>query len=155
MPYFRVWTLVTSGFLELYFIQAFLNILTFILIGKRFEPFWGHKEFLKFILVVTIFSSILSFFTIFVLFVLIGDEWLWFNVQLFGFSGVIAAFSVAVKQTTPEQEIPLLITNLRARVSHFFFFWTRTYNRIPMENLVFTTGSLDFKLCFVSDWSTF
>jgi hypothetical protein len=83
------------------------------------EPFWGSREFLKFIVFVNVFACTNTFvLAIFLYFVTRQGDYLYAPIS--GFHGVLAGFLVAVKQINPEQEIPPLL-QLRAKWSPSLF----------------------------------
>ncbi|KAM9989058.1 hypothetical protein ACTFIY_005091 [Dictyostelium cf. discoideum] len=91
------------------------NIIALLFIGKYLEPIWGSREFIKFILVVIFFSSLCSFFFFVFKFMFFGGIDLIMKANVCGFSGVIAAFSVALKQLITEQEFNFFLIKIRAK----------------------------------------
>ncbi|KAM9948684.1 hypothetical protein ACTFIT_009882 [Dictyostelium discoideum] len=91
------------------------NIVALLFIGKYLEPIWGSREFIKFILVVIFFSSLCSFFFFVFKFMFFGGIDLIMKANVCGFSGVIAAFSVALKQLITEQEFNFFLIKIRAK----------------------------------------
>jgi len=108
-PYFYVWNIVTSGFYERSLLVGIMDIVLLLLSGKFLEPIWGSKEFLKFILVVNVVSGLFSFILMVLLYFMVRSEYLLYDTNLCGFGGVIAGFTVAVKQLIPDQEFSVFI----------------------------------------------
>lgn len=58
-------------------LQAIVNVLAVLFIGKTLEPIWGSKEFLKFIVLVNLFTGASTFATmIFLYFCTMNEDFL-------------------------------------------------------------------------------
>ncbi|KAM9982297.1 hypothetical protein ACTFIZ_006818 [Dictyostelium cf. discoideum] len=114
-PRFYLWTFFTASLTETSIISGIFNIIALLFIGKYLEPIWGSREFIKFILVVIFFSSLCSFFFFVFKFMFFGGIDLIMKANVCGFSGVIAAFSVALKQLITEQEFNFFLIKIRAK----------------------------------------
>ncbi|GAQ91651.1 hypothetical protein KFL_008260030 [Klebsormidium nitens] len=98
------WNLLTAGYIEKSLLSAIVNVLAVLFIGKTLEPIWGSKEFLKFIVLVNLFTGASTFATmIFLYFCTMNEDFLYPKIS--GFHGVVAGFLVAIKQLMPDQEI--------------------------------------------------
>lgn len=87
-----------------------LNVAALWISGKYLEAFWGTKEFVKFILLISALSGLGSFITNTILFLFRNLESSWFPIIPFGgFGGIISAFSVAGKQLIPDHEVIFLL----------------------------------------------
>ncbi|KAH9556607.1 hypothetical protein CY35_07G038400 [Sphagnum magellanicum] len=108
-----VWTVLTAGYLERSIFSLIVSIAALLIVGRLLEPFWGSKEFLKFIFFVNFFASANTFvLAVFLYYVSRRGDFLYVSVS--GFHGVLAGFLVAVKQIMPDQEVPFLL-KLRAK----------------------------------------
>ncbi|EFA77344.1 peptidase S16 [Heterostelium album PN500] len=114
-PYFFLWTLFTAGLYEIYLFSGIINIVFLLLLGKYLEPVWGSTEFLKFIMVVNVLSGVGTFFLFTFLFMFSGNPMFLYATNICGFSGIITAFTVALKQLIPEQEITFLFSTIRVK----------------------------------------
>lgn len=113
-----VWNIITAGYLETTIFGLGASVLALLLAGKHLEPFWGSREFIKFIVFVNLFTCASTFaLAIFLYFTTRRGDYLYAPIS--GFHGVLAGFLVAVKQISPEQEIPAL--KLRAKWSPSLF----------------------------------
>jgi len=108
-PYFFLWNIVTSGFYESSLMIGVMDILLLLVSGKFLEPIWGSKEFMRFIVVVNAVSGLASFILMVIIYAIIRNEYVLFYSNLCGFGGVIAGFTVAVKQLVPDQEINMCV----------------------------------------------
>ncbi|KAG0576582.1 hypothetical protein KC19_5G091300 [Ceratodon purpureus] len=110
IPY--VWNIITAGYLETSIFGLVPSIGALLLAGRHLEPFWGSKEFMKFIVYVNLFTCASTFvLAVFLYFITRQGDYLYAPIS--GFHGILAGFLVAVKQIGPEQEIPVL--KLRAK----------------------------------------
>jgi membrane associated rhomboid family serine protease len=116
IPY--VWNIVTAGYLETSVFGLGASIAALLLAGRHLEPFWGSREFLKFIIFVNLFTC-LSTFVLAVFLYVITRQGGYLYAHISGFHGILAGFLVAVKQINPEQEVPFL--KLRAKWSPSLF----------------------------------
>eukprot|EP01130_Rhizamoeba_saxonica_P014557 TRINITY_DN6374_c1_g5_i1.p1 TRINITY_DN6374_c1_g5~~TRINITY_DN6374_c1_g5_i1.p1 ORF type:complete len:264 (-),score=37.34 TRINITY_DN6374_c1_g5_i1:736-1527(-) len=103
-PHFRVWNIITSGFVHINLLSLPGNISFLVLCGRYLEPIWGKHELFKFILLVNITSAFATCLTRILLYFIFYQPFLLIN-NSGGFSSVTAAFCVALKQLTNEQEI--------------------------------------------------
>eukprot|EP00003_Mantamonas_plastica_P003067 TRINITY_DN12490_c0_g1_i10.p1 TRINITY_DN12490_c0_g1~~TRINITY_DN12490_c0_g1_i10.p1 ORF type:complete len:304 (-),score=44.86 TRINITY_DN12490_c0_g1_i10:24-935(-) len=112
---FFVWNVFTCGFVETSLFSLLLSCAAVLIFGKQFEPLWGSKEFAKFILVVNTLVGTSLFVLAIVVYIFTRIEMIIFT-PLFGFTGVIGAFTVALKQLMPEQEMPFcIVMQMRAK----------------------------------------
>ncbi|THU61762.1 hypothetical protein C4D60_Mb07t26710 [Musa balbisiana] len=86
-----------------------------LLFGKWLEPLWGSKEFLKFIIVVNLLTSICVFVTAIALYYITRQE-SYLYTAFSGFHGVLSGFLVGMKQILPDQELSLFILKIKAKV---------------------------------------
>lgn len=114
-PHFYVWNLFTSGYVEVSGITAVVDVASLVVFGKYLEPLWGHREYLRFVVVVNFLCGLATFVSMLLLFFATGSVNAWFMPRA-GFSGVISGFTVALKQLVPEQDIPIAVAfSLRAK----------------------------------------
>eukprot|EP01006_Ploeotia_vitrea_P009639 TRINITY_DN23352_c0_g1_i1.p1 TRINITY_DN23352_c0_g1~~TRINITY_DN23352_c0_g1_i1.p1 ORF type:complete len:333 (-),score=29.85 TRINITY_DN23352_c0_g1_i1:54-1052(-) len=108
--HFLIWNLFTYSLFETSVLSVLFNCLTILLIGRHLEPVWGAKEFVRFIVICTVSTgllvlSIATFLSFF-------NENFWTDYYC-GFIGVIAAFSVALKQLNPDYEVVFWVVPVR------------------------------------------
>mmetsp|Transcript_599 Transcript_599/g.1008 ORF Transcript_599/g.1008 Transcript_599/m.1008 type:complete len:326 (-) Transcript_599:57-1034(-) len=107
--HYYVWNIFTSGYFQDSFIGGLFSVIGVLLIGKYLEPVWGSKEFLKYIVIVNALSGIAMFFLLFTVYAVNSVQ---FEKVLFypvcGFTPVLSAFAVAMKQLMPNHEISFL-----------------------------------------------
>jgi membrane associated rhomboid family serine protease len=137
IPY--VWNIITAGYFETSVFGLAVSIASLLVVGRHLEPFWGSKEFLKFIVFVNLFTSANTFvLAIFLYFITRQGGYLYSPIS--GFHGVLAGFLVAVKQINPEQEIPFPF-KLRAKWSPSLFVTFATISSLfttePIQYLAF------------------
>ncbi|ODN00644.1 Transmembrane protein [Orchesella cincta] len=104
-PSLRVWTLLTSPFLEIHLWEVCVDIITVGLCGKLLEPLWGAKEMIFFFVLVNLSVSLLSVGYYLFLYAATSDPDILFEIQIHGLAGYIAAVSVAVRQIMPDHVI--------------------------------------------------
>jgi len=108
--------LFTAGFLEVNIITLCINCVLFAWLGKYLEPIWGTKEFMKFIFLNDIGTTITSYCLVIILFIITGkDPSLLYHYFWCGFSGITCGLLVAIKQLNPEFGIYLFFFYLRAK----------------------------------------
>ncbi|XP_078171580.1 rhomboid protein-like protein [Carex rostrata] len=131
------WNLFTAGYIEQTIPGVIISIIGLLVSGKLLEPLWGSKEFLKFIIVVNLLTSVCIFATaIFLYYFTTQENYLY--TPLSGFHGVLSGFLVGVKQILPDQElnflkikakwIPSLVASVSVAVS---FFMTEAMSYLP------------------------
>ncbi|KAF3787944.1 Rhomboid-like protein 19 [Nymphaea thermarum] len=77
-----------------------------LFVGKQLEPRWGSREFLKFIFVVNLLTSICVFIiTIALCYITRRESFLYDPMS--GFQTVLSGFLVGVKQILPDQELQI------------------------------------------------
>ncbi|XP_074628880.1 transmembrane protein 115-like [Acropora palmata] len=113
-PHFRIWTLVTGCFTEYRIWNVVLDIGVFVLCGQLLEPLWGALEFLKFVFILDVGTSLLTSAVCVIAYVATFDTEMWF-IQFGGMTGILAGMMVAFKQIKSEQE---LIGSLGLRIKH-------------------------------------
>ncbi|XP_024397883.1 rhomboid-like protein 19 [Physcomitrium patens] len=133
-----VWNIITAGYLETSIFGLGTSIVALLLAGKHLEPFWGSKEFVKFIAFVNLFTCASTFvLAIFLYFISRQGNYLYAPIS--GFHGVVAGFLVAVKQIIPEQEIPALKLRVKWSPSVFvaFAILSSLFSPEPMQFVPF------------------
>jgi len=90
-----------------------VSIFSLLVVGRLLEPFWGSREFFKFIVFVNFFASANTFVLAIFLYIITRRE-SYLYAPISGFHGVLAGFLVAVKQIMPDQEIAAFF-KLRAK----------------------------------------
>ncbi|ESO02521.1 hypothetical protein HELRODRAFT_94619 [Helobdella robusta] len=106
-PNFKIWTLFTHAFVEIHFWTLLCNLVVAFLYGQLLEPLWGGLEMYKFILINTFAPAIFAVFVFTVRSLTRQEAEYLFEYHIYGFSGSVAGFCVAVKQVMPE---PVLFT---------------------------------------------
>lgn len=109
------WNLITAGYIEQTVYGAVISTIGLLFIGKLLEPIWGSKEFLKFIFVVNLLTSVCVFITAIALYYATRLE-TYLYMPVSGFHGVLSGFLVGVKQIMPDQELSLLgVAKIKAK----------------------------------------
>ncbi|KAJ3683848.1 hypothetical protein LUZ60_014075 [Juncus effusus] len=131
------WNLITAGYIEQTYYGIIISTVGLLLFGKLLEPLWGPKEFLKFIILVNLLTSVCVFVTAISFYYFTTQE-SYLYTPLSGFHGVIAGFLVGIKQILPDQElnfikikakwIPSIIAILAIAAS---FFTTEALSYLP------------------------
>ena len=89
-----------------------LSLATLFVVGKYLEPFWGMREFVKFVVMVNAWSGLGCVIWNVGAFVTSSTEGatalLFPLVPYGGFGGVVSAFAVVGRQLIPEHEMPIL-----------------------------------------------
>ncbi|KAJ3698076.1 hypothetical protein LUZ61_001781 [Rhynchospora tenuis] len=131
------WNLFTAGYIEQTIPGVLLSTIGLLVFGKLLEPLWGSKEFLKFIIVVNLLTSVCIFVTA-ILFYYFTTQENYLYTPLSGFHGVLSGFLVGMKQILPDQELNFLkikakwIPSLVAVVSiAASFFTTEAMSYLP------------------------
>eukprot|EP01113_Clastostelium_recurvatum_P016306 TRINITY_DN1929_c0_g1_i1.p1 TRINITY_DN1929_c0_g1~~TRINITY_DN1929_c0_g1_i1.p1 ORF type:complete len:351 (-),score=63.07 TRINITY_DN1929_c0_g1_i1:939-1943(-) len=111
-----VWNIVTSGFFENSFFAGLINAALVLLFGKYLEPIWGPAEFLRFVTLVNTISGVMVMLFLIFMYAVTMNPYYLYNVNLCGFAGVLMAFTVALKQLVPEQEVSVFVAlSMRAK----------------------------------------
>nr|XP_058944593.1 transmembrane protein 115-like [Pocillopora verrucosa] len=113
-PHFRIWTLITGGFIEYRIWNMLIDIAVLVLCGQLLEPLWGALEFLKFFLILDIGTSLITSAVCVIAYVATFDTHMWF-LQFSGMTGILSGMVVAFKQIKPEQELGLSSIGLRVK----------------------------------------
>ncbi|XP_074591359.1 rhomboid-like protein 19 [Curcuma longa] len=98
------WNLITAGYIEQSILGVAISTVGLLSFGKLLEPLWGSKEFLKFIIVVNLLTSICVFVTAIALYYITREE-SYLYTPFSGFHGILSGFLVGIKQILPDQEI--------------------------------------------------
>ncbi|XP_042452206.1 rhomboid-like protein 19 [Zingiber officinale] len=98
------WNLITAGYIEQSILGVAISTVGLLSFGKLLEPLWGSKEFLKFIIVVNLLTSICVFVTAIALYYITRQE-SYLYTPFSGFYGILSGFLVGIKQILPDQEI--------------------------------------------------
>ncbi|KAJ8760231.1 hypothetical protein K2173_011643 [Erythroxylum novogranatense] len=101
------WNLLTAGYIEQTLHGVVISVLCLLVMGRLLEPIWGSKEFLKFIIVVNLLTSMCVFITA-ISFYYITRQETYLYMPISGFQGVLSGFLVGMKQIIPDQELSLL-----------------------------------------------
>lgn len=104
-PSFWIWTALTFCFIEMYFWEVLVDIVTVGLCGKLIEPLWGQMEMLTFFGIVNLGIAILSSLYYLLLYTCTKNTDILFNVHIHGLAGYVAGVSVAVRQIMPDHLI--------------------------------------------------
>ncbi|CAD5187195.1 unnamed protein product [Musa acuminata subsp. malaccensis] len=108
------WNLITAGYVEQSILGVAISTVGLLLFGRWLEPLWGSKEFLKFIIVVNLLTSICVFVTAIALYYITRQE-SYLYTAFSGFHGVLSGFLVGLKQILPDQELSLFILKIKAK----------------------------------------
>ncbi|KAJ3173267.1 hypothetical protein HDU88_004729 [Geranomyces variabilis] len=113
---FWIWTFVTAGMWESNPISLLINSVGLLLAGKYFEPQWGLRSFIKYVLIVNVGTYIGVFLAIVMEYaVTMNSSWL-FDSMASGLAGLLAGFLVSFKQAVPEHSIKLFgVISIRAK----------------------------------------
>ncbi|OAY71599.1 Rhomboid-like protein 19 [Ananas comosus] len=98
------WNLITAGYIEQSLPGVVVSTIGLLFCGKFLEPLWGAKEFVKFIFVVNLLTSVAVFVTAIALYYITTEE-RYLYTPISGFYGVLAGFLVGIKQIMPDQEL--------------------------------------------------
>ncbi|CAG5122132.1 unnamed protein product [Candidula unifasciata] len=101
-PNFRVYSFGLYCFVELHFWHVLADIAVIILFGKLLEPLWGAPDMLLFFIIVNLGVGLMTAFLYFFIYLVTLNEKYLFEVHIYGLSGYIAGFCVAVKQVMPD-----------------------------------------------------
>ncbi|CAL1374310.1 unnamed protein product [Linum trigynum] len=101
------WNLITAGYIEQTIYGVVANTLCLLVMGKLLEPVWGSKEFLKFIFIINLLTSVCVFITAITLYYITTQE-TYLYMPVSGFQGVVSGFLVGMKQIIPDQELSVL-----------------------------------------------
>ncbi|KXJ20253.1 transmembrane protein 115 [Exaiptasia diaphana] len=113
-PNFRIWSLITGGFLEYRIWNVVIDIIILVLCGKVIEPLWGALEFLKFVLILDVGTSLATSALCLFIYMATFTTDIWF-LQFSGMTGIISGMLVAFKQISPDQELYKGMLNLRIK----------------------------------------
>lgn len=115
-PDFRLWTLVTGGFIETSLANVVIDVAVLMLAGSVMEPLWGFRRYFGFIMVVNVAATALAVCTCLVLYAGSGNlEWLFLRFS--GLGGVMSGFTVAFAQSFPKHTIRIMRLRIEPRVS--------------------------------------
>ncbi|CAI9296096.1 unnamed protein product [Lactuca saligna] len=103
------WNLLTAGYIEQSIHGILISTMGLLFIGKLLEPIWGSREFLIFIFVVNLLTSLCLFImAISLYYITMEENYLYMPIS--GFGGALSGLFVGVKQIVPDQEFsPLRI----------------------------------------------
>lgn len=99
------WNWFTAGFVERSILSLVLDLVVIGFCGSELEPLWGGRELVRFVVVVNALAGITTYVVMFLVFAVTANEAIWFTTAFGGFVGVSAAFTVALKQQTPETDL--------------------------------------------------
>ncbi|PRP87051.1 hypothetical protein PROFUN_04787 [Planoprotostelium fungivorum] len=142
-PNFYIWTVFTSGFIEPNIITAFFNAFFLFAAGGRLESIWGAVEFIRFLSITNVLTSVSTFFFMMLAFPFSNpDKWMY--AQFSGFSAAVAGIAVANKQLFPEASLGFTESpffGLRAKHLPFILIFFNTlpfFFMLPFHNLLYT-----------------
>ncbi|KAI8781956.1 transmembrane protein 115 [Biomphalaria glabrata] len=101
-PNFRVYSFILYCFVELHFWHVLADVAVIVLFGKLLEPLWGARDMLIFFVITNLGVGITTAFLYFFIYLVTLNEEYLFEVNIYGLSGYIAGFCVAVKQVMPD-----------------------------------------------------
>jgi len=117
VTHFYVWNLLTSGFFEPRLFLALFTCGGILLFGDKLESVWGPKQYVIFVVGIHLAIAVATFFTAYVCYVL---DMQWMMSQYYsGFLGVLAALTVALKQSMPDVELTVAFISLRPKYLPF------------------------------------
>lgn len=111
----RFWALVTAGFYETSIIMGTANIAAVVLVGPVLEQAWGGDMFRRFVLFVNVATFCAVFCGAIVAYIATQKDHFLF-IPMCGFSGVNAAFVVALFQRYPTR--PILPISPQPTIQH-------------------------------------
>eukprot|EP00727_Mastigamoeba_balamuthi_P012237 m51a1_g7636 putative transmembrane protein (350) ;mRNA; f:334881-336075 len=115
-PSMRIWTIFTSSFFERSVITSVLDVVVTVVAGKYLETSWGTVELVRFVLTVATFSGLGALTLSTLAAVALRGSTVARRADICGYSGLLTAYLVAVKQLAPDMEHRLLLLGaLRAR----------------------------------------
>lgn len=102
------WTIITSGFVELHFIELIVTLITIPLSLRYLERLWGAIETIKFVLITIGVSNLIGLFVNWLEFVLFGhSEVFLYGMVYRGQSALQVGVLVAFTQIIPEHQVQL------------------------------------------------
>jgi len=102
------WTIITSGFVELHFIELIVTLITIPLSLRYLERLWGAIETIKFVLITIGVSNLIGLFVNWLEFVLFGHSEVFLYGMIYrGQSALQVGVLVAFTQIIPEHQVQL------------------------------------------------
>eukprot|EP00112_Aurelia_sp_Birch-Aquarium-sp1_P006744 Seg1738.12 transcript_id=Seg1738.12/GoldUCD/mRNA.D3Y31 product="Transmembrane protein 115" protein_id=Seg1738.12/GoldUCD/D3Y31 len=114
-PNFRIWTLITGGLIESNIVYVIVDVAVLLLCARQLEPLWGALELLKFLVILDVFTSILTVILCLLAYLSTNNLNIWFA-TFSGMAGLIGGIAVAFKQIMPDNKIDLRITEIRVEM---------------------------------------
>ena len=145
-PYLRIWTLVTSSFLETRVIFVCVDIFCVLASATILEPLWGVAELFIFLAIISFLTNLLSVLFCLLLATILSHS----NVimaEIYGASGVLCGLAVSLKQVRPDFELSL-VPPVSIRLKHLPFLSLLLYlllgafDIIPFANILTAVCSL-------------
>ncbi|CAB3991222.1 transmembrane 115-like [Paramuricea clavata] len=113
-PHFKIWTLITGGFIEYRVWNVVADIIVLVLCGRILEPLWGALEFLKYITILNVGTSLIASGLCLLYYLVTDNIYVWF-LTFSGMNGILAGVTVALKQSVPETELKLLMLSIKVK----------------------------------------
>ena len=121
-PYFRIWTLITSNFVEFRFIFVIVDIFCLLASASILEPLWGVMELFLFLIIISFLTASLNLTLCFILSAVTYTfhSRLINMVEIYGASAVLCGLAVSLKQVRPDFELSL-VPPISFRLKHLPF----------------------------------
>ena len=88
--------------------QLVANAFAVLMIARHVEPIWGTREFFKFVALVNVVATALSFLACVLLWLILPKKTVLYG-EFSGFTGVTGALTVALKQAMPEERAKIFV----------------------------------------------
>ncbi|OLL26032.1 Rhomboid-like protein 19 [Neolecta irregularis DAH-3] len=144
------WTLLISSYVETNIFALLISFGTFLYAGRYFERAWNSKEYLKFLLIVTVIPNLCSMLFSLVAYGLTA-KLSYLLMPICGSIGIQAGILVAFKQIVPEHTVNIFRSAFRMRVKHFPVLFV-----LVMSLASFASSSISAQLTcfgFISAWT--
>ncbi|KAI9290619.1 DUF1751-domain-containing protein [Neoconidiobolus thromboides FSU 785] len=103
---FQPWTIVTFFLIEKNLFALIVNVIALIGFGNLLENLWGTMEFMKFVFISNLLSSIFYCLFLLTIFAFTANQDI-LEIKTMGLTCLIASFTVALKQSYPEYKVKL------------------------------------------------
>jgi hypothetical protein len=114
-PLVHIQTLLSGGFLETNPITLVVDLAAIALAGNLFEPLWGTRKYLEFVVIVNFFACLITAISFICLYIATQDLTVLF-LNFNGFWCVLAGYLVAFKQVNPQRKFALAGVSVDCRL---------------------------------------
>ena len=150
-PYLRVWTLVTSNFLETRIIFVVVDIFCLLASATILEPLWGVTELLFFITIISFVTTLLNVSFFFLLSAIFSQTRV-IMAEIYGGSSVVCGLAVSLKQVRPDFELSL-VPPVSFRLKHLPFMCLLIYLLLGAFDIIPFSNILSVLTSLVVSWS--